>query len=74
LSPMFYRRCAPWLYFGVLLLLMAVLVVGVSAKGAARFAWRARLPPDRRPMVVLLKQSPMGALGRECTTWHRAPC
>ena len=35
--PTFYLRWAPWLYFGVLLLLLLVFVGGVTVKGAARW-------------------------------------
>ena len=35
--PTFYMRWAPWLYFGVLLLLLLVFVGGVTVKGAARW-------------------------------------
>ena len=35
--PMFYMRWAPWLYLVVLVLLLAVFVVGITVKGAARW-------------------------------------
>lgn len=35
--PQFYLRWTPWLYLGVLLLLVVVIVAGVQVKGAARW-------------------------------------
>ncbi len=56
LDPSVYRRWAPWLYFVGLLALIAVLLVGIGAKGAQRwlaFPGLPRFQPSELMKIVV---------------------